>query len=148
LAAELVGVGLLSLAGPVAWISARGRLDATGIKVWLLNLLFFLGGVLYVKYRVRSVLAHRAFRRLGERLAFAWPVFLYHFLLLAFLACWTVIDSISAAVVLAFLPGALRANSLLLQLGRRFHIRRLGWSEIAHSVLFAALLILAFRQTP
>ena len=49
LAAELVGVALLTLTAPAAWIAARGTLDAAGVRVWLLNVLFFLGGVLYVK---------------------------------------------------------------------------------------------------
>lgn len=145
LAAELIGVVLLTLAAPAAWIAALGRLDATGAEVWLLNLLFFLGGVLYVKYRVRGVAAHRNFHDLGEKLAFAWPVVLYHFLVLAFLAGLIFLESFPLAVLLAFVPGILRAGGLLWHLGRRFPIRRLGWSEVAHSLVFAALLILAFR---
>ena len=31
------------------------------------------------------------------------------------------------------------------QPGQRFPIRRLGWNEVIHAVLFAALLVLAFR---
>ncbi|MBI3664080.1 MAG: YwiC-like family protein [Acidobacteria bacterium] len=145
LPAEIVGVVLLSLAAPAAWISARGRLDATGVQVWALNVLFFLGGVLYVKYRVRGLLAHREFGGWRERLAFAWPVFIYYFVLLAFLAASIFLRELSAAVLFAFTPGILRANGLLFELGERFPIRRLGWMEIAHSVVFAALLVMAYR---
>jgi hypothetical protein len=145
LMAELVGVALLSLAAPAAWISARGALDAAGARVWLLNLLFFLGGVLYVKYRVRGVLAHREFGGLAERVEFAWPVFAYHALLGLFILVLVLQKSLSAAVLAAFAPGMLRAGGLLFHLGRRFPIRRLGWTEVGHSVLFAVLLILAFR---
>lgn len=148
LTAELVGVALLTLTAPAAWIAARGTLDAAGVRVWLLNVLFFLGGVLYVKYRVRGLLAHRTFRSARERLSFAWPVLLYHLLLVAFLAGWVVLDLQPAAVMLAFVPGSLRASAWLFQLGRRFAIPRLGWSEILHSLLFAALLIIfALRST-
>lgn len=143
LAAELVGVVLLSLAAPAAWIAARGSLDADGARVWLLNAAFFLGGVLYVKFRVRGLLAHRQFHSWRERLQFAWPVFLYHALLLGFLACLVVWRSLSAAVLISFLPGILRANGLFFQLGARFPIKRLGWTEIAHSLIFALLLIFA-----
>jgi hypothetical protein len=145
LAAELMGVVLLSLAAPAAWIAARGRLEAEGVQVWALNVLFFLGGVLYVKYRVRGLLAHREFSDWRERLAFAWPVFFYHMLLLAFLATSIFLRELSAAVLLAFVPGILRANGLIFQLGQRFPIRRLGWMEVAHSVVFAALLVIAYR---
>ncbi len=145
LAAELVGVGLLTLTAPIAWIAARGVLEPSGVRVWLLNLLFFCGGVVYVKYRVRGLLAHRHFRSAGERLAFAWPVFVYHLLLAAFLAYGVILGRQPATILLAFIPGILRANGLLFQLGRRFAISRLGWNEIVHSLLFALLLVLAFR---
>jgi hypothetical protein len=145
LAAELTGVALLSLAAPAAWIAARGRLEPAGAQVWALNVLFFLGGVLYVKFRVRGLRAHIEFSGWQERLAFAWPVFIYHLLLLAFLAASVFLRELSAAVLLAFAPGILRASGLLFQLGERFPIRRLGWMEIAHSVVFAALLVMAYR---
>jgi hypothetical protein len=145
LTAELAGVALLSLTSPAAWIAARGGFDATGAQVWLLNLAFFLGGVLYVKYRVRGLLAHREFGGGAERLAFAWPVVVYHLLLALFLAAWIWVEPRSAAVLVAFSPGILRAMGLLLQLGQRFPIKRLGWTEVAHSVVFLILLVMAFR---
>jgi len=145
LAGELVGVVLLTLAAPATWIAALGRLDRWGAQVWLLNLLFFLGGVLYVKYRVRGIAAHRSFQSLSEKAAFAWPVVVYHLLVLGFLVGCVLLQSFPLAVVLAFLPSALRANGLLWHLGRRFPIRRLGWTEVAHSLVFAMLLILTFR---
>ena len=155
LAAELVGVALLTLTAPAAWIAARGSLNATGIELWLLCLLFFTGGVLYVKYRVRGILVHRKFDRLGERLEFAWPVLVYHLLLAAFLGIWLALNlqpgtgassALRATLLgLAFAPAVLRAGALLFQLGRRFAIPRLGWTEIAHSAVFTALVIFAYR---
>ncbi len=145
LAAELVGVGLLTLSAPVGWIAARGHLARIGCQIWLLNLLFFLGGVLYVKYRVRGMLAHRSFPKRGKRVWFAWPVFLYHSLLIVILLVLVPLHIVLTGAVLAFLPGILRAWSLLFTLGRRFSIRRLGWSEIVHSAVFAFLLIAVYR---
>jgi hypothetical protein len=145
LPAEIIGTALLTLVAPAAWIAARGRLDSTGALVWLLNFLFFAGGVLYVKYRVRGLLAHRNFAGVAERVGFAWPVFTYHLLLVVFLLAATLAETLSLAVLVAFLPGVLRALALALQLGRRFPIRRLGWTEVAHAVAFAGLLILALR---
>jgi YwiC-like protein len=145
LGAELVGVGLLTLSAPVGWIAARGQLDRIGVQVWLLNLLFFLGGVLYVKYRVRGIRAHQAFARMGERVRFAWPVFMYHSVLVVILLVLIPLHLVLAAAVLAFIPGILRAGSLLFNLGRPFAIRRLGWSEIVHSAIFALLLTAVYR---
>ncbi len=146
LAVELIGTVLLTAAAPAAWISARGALDAAGLGVWLANLLFFLGGVLYVKYRVRGVRAHKRLRSLRARLLFAWPVVAYHLFLVAFVFARILLNSWPAAILLAFLPSALRGTSLLFRLGQGFPIRRLGWSEVAHSLVFAALLILVFRS--
>lgn len=143
LLAELLGVLLLTLVAPATWIAQRGALDVSGAKVWLLNVLFFAGGVLYVKYRVRGLLAHRGFAGLRERAEFAWPVFAYHLLLTLFLIALVAVDSLSLLALVAFAPGILRAHGLLFQLGQRFPIRRLGWSEVGHAVLFAALLLLA-----
>jgi hypothetical protein len=145
LAAELVGVLLLTLAAPATWIAQRGALNAQGATVWLLNVLFFAGGVLYVKYRVRGLLVHRPFVSVRERAEFAWPVFVYHVLLALFLIALVAVDSLSLLVVVAFAPAILRANGLLFHLGQRFPIKRLGWSEMGHAVLFAALLLLALR---
>jgi hypothetical protein len=145
LAAELTGVVLLTLVAPATWIAARGQLDVQGVQIWLLNLLFFAGGVLYVKYRVRGLLVHRNFSGWSERIRFAWPVFTYHILLVAFLSAAVLRDSLPAMTILAFAPGVLRASRLLFQLGRRFPIRRLGWSEVVHAVAFAALLVLALK---
>jgi hypothetical protein len=145
LPAEIAGTALLTLAAPAAWIAARSQLDRTGAALWLLNFLFFAGGVLYVKYRVRGVLAHRSFAGVAERVAFAWPVFVYHLLLAAFLLAAALGETLSAAVVVAFVPGVLRALALAVQLGRRFPIRRLGWTEVTHAVAFGVLLVLALR---
>lgn len=145
LEAELIGVGVLSHAAPAAWIAVRGQLDRTGWEVWALNLVFFLGGVLYVKYRVRGLQAHRSFATLWERVEFAWPVFLYHLALGGFLAWWVLAESRPVMLIVAFVPGILRACQLAIHLGQRFPIRRLGWNEVIHAVLFAALLVLAFR---
>ncbi len=155
LAAELVGVALLTLSAPGTWIAARGTLSRTAVEIWLLCLLFFTGGVLYVKYRVRGVLVHRKFAGVAERLAFAWPVLAYHLLLATFLGTWMTLllrpagsgpsTSRVAVLCLAFAPAVLRAMALLLQLGRRFAIPRLGWTEVAHSLLFMALVIFAYR---
>ena len=155
LAAELLGVSLLTLTAPAAWIASRGAVTKTAAELWLLCLLFFAGGVLYVKYRVRSILAHRKFSSLSERLGFVWPVLVYHLLLAAFLIVWVMLQlrasarstsALRAAFLgLAFAPAVLRASALVFQLGRRFAIPRLGWTEIAHSAVFTALVILAYR---
>jgi hypothetical protein len=145
LPAELVGVALLTLTAPAARIAQAGSVDAIGGKLWLLNLLFFCGGVLYVKYRVRGVLAHHSFDRLAERMRFAGPVLAYHLLLVVFLIGLLRGGAIPALAAAAFAPATLRAGALVVELGKRFPIKRLGWSEVAHAVFFAMALLAGFR---
>ncbi len=145
LPAELVGVALLTMTAPVAWIAVCGALDAEGVRVWLLNALFFTGSVLYVKYRVRGLQSHQDFGNWQARFAFVWPALAFHLLLVFFLFSLVQVNSLSASVLLAFAPALLRAMGLIPQLGQRFPIKRLGWTEIAHSVTFAVLLILTLR---
>lgn len=144
LAAELLGVLLLSLAAPAAWIASRGRLDREGSTLWLLNLLFFLGGVLYVKYRVRGLLVKQKFARFTERVQFAWPVIAYHAMVAALVVGLVVLHSLPLAVLVAFAPGLMRAAALPGFLGQRFPIRRLGWTEMALSLYFGTLLVMAW----
>jgi hypothetical protein len=144
LTAEIIGVVLLTASAPAAWIAARGSLDREGVVVWLANMLFFFGGVLYVKYRVRGILAHRQFGHWTERLTFIWPVLGYHLVLAAVLIALIPTSYLPAAVLLAFLPSLYRAGALLFQLGQSFPIRRLGWTEVGHSLVFAIVLIAAF----
>ena len=79
-------------------------------------------------------------------MTFAWPVLVYHLALLMFLVSLSVAAAFPGAVVVAFVPAILRASGLAVHLGRKFPIRRLGWTEVAHSLLFAVLLILSFKR--
>lgn len=143
--AELIGVAVLSSSAPAAWIAARGRLDAAGVQVWMLNVLFFAGGVLYVKYRIRGIAVHRPFSSVADRAAFVWPVLLFHLSMLAFVVALVRLNSVPLALVFAFVPAVFRSAGLLFHLGQRFAIRRLGWTEVAQSVTFAVLLVAFYR---
>lgn len=136
------GLTLTSLAG---YGAALGRWDARGFWVWLLQAFFFLGGVLYVRYKVRAIPARQRLDTLAGRILFAWPLVVYHLFLLGLLVSLAVVHRLSWAVLFAFAPVLLRAAYGFVRLGERFAIKRLGWTEVVHSLLFACLLILALR---
>ncbi len=136
------GLTLTSLAG---YGAAAGRLDARAFWTWLLQASFFLGGVLYVRYKVRAIPARHRLESMADRIRFAWPLVLYHLLLVGLLVCLAVLDRLSWAVLFAFAPAVIRGGYGLARLGERIAIRRLGWTEVVHALLFACLLILALR---
>ncbi len=138
---ELLGTAGLTLSGLVGWIAATGGLDAAGLLVWWLNCVFFCAGIAYVKARIRGRLAvHRP--ELGRPTR--WMVAL-HVLIVVFVATLVWWRALSPLVVFPFALAALRAAWGAWQAERPFALRRLGWSEVALSLVFAAFLTLGFR---
>lgn len=141
-AAELLGTAALTLSAPVAWVAATGGLAATGVVVWVLNAAFFSAGLVYVKQRIRAVAAAR------QPTLTPNPAHLvggFHLALLLFVTALVLLRWASPLVILPFVLATARAGWGARQFGQRFAVRRLGWSEVAHSLLFAVLLVAAFR---
>jgi hypothetical protein len=126
-AMQLLAVAGLTLTAPAAWYAATGTLE---YRLWLLNALYFAGGVLYVKMHVATAAARKPAGRL--------PVVIYHGALAAAAALWW-------PVGLAFLPAVVRAFVGAARVSPRLRIKRLGWTEVAHSLVFAALVIATMR---
>lgn len=129
-AMQLAAVAGLTLTAPAAHYVARGHWSGEAAQLWGLNLLYFAGGVFYVKMHIATAIARRP---VGRRLVIG-----YHAALLVALAWWPVGLSLLPAVVRA-LVGTARVRPLL-------RIRRLGWTEVGHSLVFAALAIALWRR--
>jgi hypothetical protein len=114
----------------------------TGWLVWMLNAAFFAGGVAYVKARVQALAAARA----QNSPAPGRLVWGFHLALAFGAASLALVGWISPLVILPFgVALALRAGWGGRRWGQRFAIRELGWQEVAHSLVFAVLLVMAFR---
>jgi hypothetical protein len=123
LAGQLAAVAGLTMTAPAAWYVATGQFDH---RLWALNALYFAGGVLYVKMHLATAIAREATAR--------WPVLGYHGALAGVAAAtWP--------VGLALLPAVARAVVGVLRLEPRLRIKRLGWTEVGHSVVFGLLVI-------
>jgi len=120
---QLLAVAGLTLTAPAAWYVATGTLD---YRLWLLNVLYFVGGVFYVRMHLAAAVARRPVQRA--------PTLVYHAALAAVAAVWQ-------PVGLVFVPGIARAFVGVVRLSPTLRIKRLGWTEVAYSVLFAALVI-------
>jgi hypothetical protein len=123
---QLLAVAGLTLTAPAAWYVATGKLD---YRLWLWNVLYFAGGVFYVKMHIASAIARKPTGRL--------PVILYYGGLGGMLAWWP--------VGLAFVPVIVRAFAGVAMLTPVLRIKRLGWTEVAHSVVFAVTLCTVLR---
>jgi hypothetical protein len=137
---ELVGTAGLSLSAPVAWIAATGGFDSKGILVWALNAAFFCCGVLYVKSRLR---ARRGLAG-GGTANIADVTIAFHFAVVLFVVALVWWGGMAPMIVVPFVLATLRAKWGLANKRKAFALPRLGWSEVALSLVFAGFLILSF----
>jgi hypothetical protein len=124
---QLLAVAGLTLTAPAAWYAATGRLD---YRLWLLNALYFAGGIFYVKMHIATAIARKPSSRR--------PVAIYYGALAVVAALWW-------PVGLAFAPVIVRAFVGLVRVSPRLQIKRLGWTEVCYSMLFAGLVVLTWR---
>jgi hypothetical protein len=126
-AMQLLAVAGLTLTAPAAWYAATGKLD---YRLWLLNVLFFAGGVFYVKMHIAAAMARRPDGRM--------PVMIYYGALAGIGALWW-------PVGLAYAPAIVRAFVGVARLSPVLKIKRLGWTEVAYSIVFAITLVTLIR---
>ena len=129
-AMQLLAVCGLTLTAPAAWYVATGRLDW---RLWLLNVLYFAGGVFYVKMHIAA-----AIQRGGNKLRLGAATLGYYTAVAVVAAFWW-------PVGLAFVPVIVRAFVGVLKLSPTLRIKRLGWTEVVYSLIFAGLLVFTLR---
>lgn len=132
-AMQLLAVAGLTLTAPAAWYAATGKLD---YRLLLLNVLYFAGGVFYVKMHIAT-----AIQRTGSKLRFGAATLAYYSALAVVAAWWW-------PVGLAFVPVIVRAFAGVVRLTPTLRIKRLGWTEVAYSVVFAIALIVTYGWRP
>jgi hypothetical protein len=125
-AMQLLAVAGLTMTAPAAWYAATGQLE---YRLWLLNALYFAGGIFYVKMHVATAIARQPTKRL--------PVAIYYGALTGLLAWWPLGLAFVPVIVRAFV-GAARVLPVL-------RIKRLGWTEVAYSIVFAVSLVALIR---
>jgi len=146
-AAQLLAVGGLTLTAPAAWYAATGRIDAKAFWLWTLNALYFGGGVFYVKMHVAAALRRKPFETLAERLRIGAGTLFYYAGAMACLLLLAAGSAVPAAVIAAYLPATARAAAGVVRLTPTLRIKRLGWTEVAYSIAFAAGLIAVLQWT-
>ncbi len=146
LAGEMLGAAALCLAAPAAYHVGGGDRSGMAAALWLLCALYFWGAVLTVRMRIARRPAQRPAADLGWRLRQGAPVLAAYAAGFLGLAGATAAGWLPALVPAAFVPAVLRAFYAAFRCDGRFDVRRLGWAEVGHSLLFAGLLILALAS--
>jgi len=141
MAAQVAGALGLTAAAPAAYSVATGRIDSTAAALWLANWLFAGDQIHFVQLRIHSARARAAGEKLRRGRAFlAGQIGLAAVLILS--ANFGLLPWLA---LLAFAPVFVRGIAWFLRASQPLAVRRLGWSELAQSVAFGALLVAAFR---
>lgn len=135
--AEIAGVIALTSSAPACRYVMIGRIDRISLVLWLLNALFFVSSVFYVKKRVSIVS-----RRHNTQHASAWCD-VYHALLTIVLIFLSWKGLISWTIIFAFLPVILR-SFLGVLFAEKLSLTRLGISEVAFTLVFVTLMVISF----
>ncbi len=139
---EFLGICGLTLTAPGTYYVLLGRLDSFAFLLWFLNLLDFTSGILYVKMRVAR------FTRKPEAVALSRQCAFYHLLLLALVITLIWSKQLSLWILLAFLPAAIRAFRGMGVRQPSLNMRRVGYTEVALTVVFVILLVWGLKSSP
>ncbi len=139
--AQLIGSMGLVCTAPAAYYVASGRLDAPALGLWLANWIFAGNQIHYVQVRIHAARASGW----KEKCSQAWGFLAGHLaMLLALLLAWR-LHLLPIYALAAFAPVTVRGLRWFVRPAVPLNVRRLGWTELAHDVAFAALLICSFR---
>lgn len=145
---ELTGIAGLALGAPMAYYAASGHLDSIAALLGLINFLYFGGTVFYVKLKVRQQPRLPAPERVTERLVKAKACLAYQTAALTLLVALAALRWTPLFLPLAFVPVTIKMvyGAWHWQDKKSLSLVRLGLAEIAHAVVFAGLVGIAFTN--
>ena len=143
--AEIAAIAGMSLTGPAAYYVSGNALDNTAFSLWLLPSLYSGANVFYVKLRVRQRSLRELPNKTGQKLVIVGNAAISMALVGAVVGVLTFLKLIPPLTLLAFSPLLLKTLWAILTSRAPSSIKRVGYFEIAHSLLFTFLLIMAYR---
>jgi hypothetical protein len=137
---QLIGALGLSSAAAGAYYAACGRIDRTGILLWLASWLFAVGQIEYVHLR----LATAQVRSRRQKARISLTVSFLHLMMIGAPITAAFAGFAPLLLALAFVPSVIRVAVWLARPWRPLGIHILGFSELLQGLLFNILLIGAF----
>jgi hypothetical protein len=141
MSAQVVGALGLTASAPAAYFVATGRFEMQAAALWLANWLFAGDQIHFVQLRIHAGRAAGWRKKFEQgRLFLLGQVGMAILLGLAayarILPLWSVI---------AFVPIMFRGVAWFFRKPQALAVRRLGWTELAHAVVFGVLLVGGFH---
>jgi len=144
MAAEVMGALVLTSTAPAAYAVVMGRLDGKAWALWLLNWLFAADQIHFVWLRIRGARA----AGVSEKLRAGWSFLAGQTLMGGLLAIAYRFSWLPELTLMAFAPVLFRGFLWFAKKPQTIVVRRLGWTELAHVLVFAILLAASFGLVP
>lgn len=144
LAGEWLGIAGLALGAPAAYLLGTHALDANAYALYALNVVYFGGTVLYIKFKVREQ-PRAAAKNWVERLVSGRISIAYHAMVFALAAFSAAVHWIPALVMLTFILPMCKVIGGVLTQPPRLNIRRLGVIELGFTLVFVLIVVTAYR---
>ena len=143
-AAELAGVGVLTMSAPLAFYAGSGHLGTEAGWLWFLSAGYFAISVFHVRLKVVAA-GRRGARGTRQRVAQARLTLAYLVFLWAALVFLAAAGVIPVAAPLAYVPASVYVIASFPKLGSKLKLRREGAVQIALALAFCLLLIAGYR---
>ncbi|MEW6457249.1 MAG: YwiC-like family protein [Acidobacteriota bacterium] len=128
---EIFAITGLSLSAPAGYYSLTSSIDLKAIILWIINGIFFISSIFYVKLRVSFFIRNEEKIRKSKTLCL-----IYHLFLFLFIVSLIVSNKISYFVFFAFLPVIVRGIWPLIFEPSGFNIKKIGRTELIYSLIF------------
>lgn len=128
---EIFAIAGLSISAPAGYYSLAGHVDLKAVILWVLNGVFFISSVFYVKFRV-SLLKKNEEKIIKSKIL----CLIYHLFLFMFIASLILSKKISLYIIFAFLPVFIRGIFPLIFEPSGFNIKKIGITELIYSLIF------------
>lgn len=146
--AQLLGIAALAAAAPGAYLCAGGGWGAAAVSLWGLSFLYFSESITFVPLMVRLRSMRPPIptsRDWGQRWSLGRAAVLSQTLALLLAVALSTAGLAPGPAALALLPQTGKVFLYTFLLPPVATIKRLGWLEVLHSLLFGLLLALAYR---
>ena len=138
--AQMIGALGLTSTAAAAYYVATGMLDRTALTLWAANWLFAAGQIHFVQVRVHSARLNSFEQKWKQGRFFL----IGQFALMAVLLLGIGSGLLPRMAALAFIPVLLRGTFWFVRGRQPLNLHRLGFTELAHALVFGALLCAAF----
>jgi hypothetical protein len=135
--AQLVGSAGLTAAAAAGYFVAARQWSAIALLAWVANWLFAANQIHFVQLRIHAANCADRLQKLQRGLHFAFG----EVVLMAVLVAAAQVKVLPWAACLAYLPVLARGAAWFVEPPRPLAIRRLGFTELAHAVVFGLLLV-------